>query len=60
MDSSTEKIPSAEAPAHFTGLKLGKIKTVAAGIPAVMISAQHILKEAGALRGMKALLKLNQ
>jgi len=57
---SSEKIPAAEAPAHFTGLKLGKIKTVAAGIPAVMISAQHILKETGALRGMKALLKLNQ
>ncbi|HEU4554341.1 MAG TPA: FdhF/YdeP family oxidoreductase [Chitinophaga sp.] len=60
MDNSTEKIPSAEGPAEFTGLRLSKPKDVAAGLPAVMVSAQHILKEAGALRGMKALLKLNQ
>jgi len=52
--------PAAENPTRFTGLKLGKAKTTAAGVPAVLISAQHILKEAGALRGMKALLKLNQ
>lgn len=52
--------PAAENPALFTGLKLGKPKTTAAGIPAVLVSAQHILHEAGALRGLKALLKLNQ
>lgn len=52
--------PAAENPTRFTGLKLGKAKTTAAGVPAVFISAQHILKEAGALRGLKALLKLNQ
>jgi molybdopterin-dependent oxidoreductase alpha subunit len=52
--------PAAENPTRFTGLRLGKAKTTAAGVPAVFISAQHILKEAGALRGMKALLKLNQ
>ncbi|HEY0608738.1 MAG TPA: hypothetical protein VGD35_03755, partial [Chitinophaga sp.] len=52
--------PAAENPTHFTGLKLGKAKTIAAGVPAVLISAQHILKEAGAIRGLKALLKLNQ
>lgn len=52
--------PAAENPALFTGLKLGKPKTAAAGIPAVLVSAQHILHEAGALRGLKALLKLNQ
>jgi molybdopterin-dependent oxidoreductase alpha subunit len=55
-----DKQPSAENPTRFTGLKLGKPKTVAAGVPAVLISARHILEEAGALRGMKALLKLNQ
>ncbi|WP_298735111.1 FdhF/YdeP family oxidoreductase [uncultured Chitinophaga sp.] len=52
--------PAAENPTGFTGLKLGKAKTTAAGVPAVLISAQHILKEAGAFRGLKALLKLNQ
>lgn len=52
--------PSAENPSRFTGLKLGKPKTVAAGLPAVLVSARHILEEAGAARGLKALLKLNQ
>ncbi|KAA2238467.1 FdhF/YdeP family oxidoreductase [Chitinophaga agrisoli] len=59
MDTKAQ-IPAAENPLHFTGLKLSKPKTVAAGLPAVMVSARHILQEAGALRGMKALLKLNQ
>ncbi|GAA0562705.1 FdhF/YdeP family oxidoreductase [Chitinophaga japonensis] len=52
--------PAAENPERFTGLKLSKPKTVAAGLPAVLVSARHILAEAGALRGMKALLQLNQ
>ena len=53
--------PNAENPEKFTGkLRLTKIKTSAAGIPAVLWSARHILNEMGAARGFKALAKLNQ
>lgn len=48
-------------PEHFTGhVRLGKPQTIAAGIPAVLSSARHILHEMDAIRGIKALLKLNQ
>lgn len=54
-------IPNAENPAAFTGsIKLGKPKTTAAGIPAVIYSAKHILQEMDAFRGLKALAQLNQ
>jgi len=53
--------PNAENPEEFTGkIKLGKPKTTAAGIPAVISSFKHILEEMDAARGMQALLKLNQ
>lgn len=52
---------ASQNPEHFTGhVRLGKPKTVAAGIPAVLSSASHLLQEMDAIRGMKALLKLNQ
>ncbi|SEW46698.1 oxidoreductase alpha (molybdopterin) subunit [Chitinophaga sp. YR573] len=54
-------VPNAENPEKFTGdLRLGKPKTTAAGIPAVISSAKHILEEMDAARGFKALIKLNQ
>jgi molybdopterin-dependent oxidoreductase alpha subunit len=54
-------IPNAENPEKFTGdIKLGKPKTTAAGIPAVVSSARHILEEMNPARGLKALSKLNQ
>ncbi|MEO8086199.1 MAG: FdhF/YdeP family oxidoreductase [Bacteroidota bacterium] len=56
----SSEIPSSENPSRFTGLKLAKPKTVAAGIPAVIESASHILSEMGLTRGLKALNKLNQ
>jgi molybdopterin-dependent oxidoreductase alpha subunit len=60
MDQHNNTDPS-QNPEHFTGhVRLGKPKTVAAGIPAVISSARHILHEMDAIRGMKALLKLNQ
>ncbi len=52
--------PLAENPGTFTGLKLGPLKKMAAGIPAVASSMKHILAEAGLIRGWKALNKLNQ
>src|SRR5436190_7540075 len=50
----------AENPEQFTGLGRNKIMKVAAGMGAVISSAKMILKEAGFLRGLKALLHLNK
>lgn len=52
--------PNPENPEEFLHLKLTKPKVVAAGIPAVISSAQHILNEMDPVRGFKALLKVNQ
>ncbi|MGN6476358.1 MAG: hypothetical protein ACTHKV_03970, partial [Flavipsychrobacter sp.] len=52
--------PNAENPETFKGIKLGKPKDVAAGIPAVISSAKHVFGEMDVARGMKALLALNQ
>jgi molybdopterin-dependent oxidoreductase alpha subunit len=58
---SNENTDTSQNPEHFTGhIRLGKPKTAAAGLPAVISSVKHILQEMDALRGMKALLKLNQ
>ena len=50
----------AENPEDFTGLKMGNIKKVAAGIPAVVSSFEKVVSEAGLGRGMKALWNLNK
>lgn len=55
-ENSTPEI----TPEAFTGLKRGKIAKAAAGMKAVVSTAEMTLREAGAVRGMKALLKLNQ
>lgn len=55
-----DKTPKEENPEEFTGLEISSVKITAAGLPAVLSSAKHILKETGALRGLKALSKLNQ
>ncbi|MBC8153778.1 MAG: FdhF/YdeP family oxidoreductase [Bacteroidetes bacterium] len=50
----------AQPPEAFTGLKLGKPATVAAGVTAVLKSMAYSWSEAGVGRGTQALLKLNQ
>lgn len=50
----------AQNPEDFTGLKLGKIKKHAAGVPAVAIAFKKVMEEAGFGRGMKALFHLNK
>ena len=50
----------AENPEQFTGLKRNNIMKVAAGMGAVVSSAKMIFKEAGFLRGLKALRHLNK
>ncbi|MBX3252949.1 MAG: FdhF/YdeP family oxidoreductase [Chitinophagaceae bacterium] len=60
-NTSTESQRSnPENPESFEGLKVTAPKTVAAGVPAVISSVKHILSEMDPLRGMKALLKVNQ
>lgn len=60
MTEEKKDIPAAENPETFTGLKLGPPLKVAAGIPAVVQSFKHVFGEAGILRGLKALNKLNK
>lgn len=59
-NTQQNKTPNAENPEDFTGLKLSKPKEMAAGMPAVVSSAKHILSEMSPLRGWKALAALNQ
>ncbi len=58
--SEEQKIPNAENPEIFTGLRLTKPSTVAAGIPAVLSSARHVFGAMNMARGLKALFALNQ
>lgn len=60
MEDEKGYLPNAENPEDFTGLKLGKIKTTAAGIPAVLSSFKMVISEAGLIRGNKALFYLNK
>ena len=60
MNEEKNNIPSAENPESFTGLSLGPLQKVAAGVPAVVSSFKHVFAEAGFFRGLKALNKLNK
>ena len=53
-------LPHAENPERFTGLRLGEVADVAAGLPAVASSMRHVFGEMGLARGFNALLQLNQ
>lgn len=60
MNDKDQHLPHAENPEEFTGLELSEPKDVAAGMPAVLSSAKHILSEMGVGRGWKSLFSLNQ
>lgn len=51
---------NSENPEELTGIHIAKPKIVAAGIPAVLSSAQHMLNEMGPVRAFRALNALNQ
>jgi molybdopterin-dependent oxidoreductase alpha subunit len=57
--SETNK-PNPENPEEFLDIKLTDPKKAAAGVPAVVSSMKHIIAEVGAVRGLKALAKVNQ
>ena len=50
----------AENPEQLTNLHTGHIKTKAVGLPAIVSSFRHVFGEAGIVRGLKALSKVNQ
>ncbi|WP_118952627.1 FdhF/YdeP family oxidoreductase [Taibaiella helva] len=60
MEEELSALPDAENPEEFTGLKLGRIKKTAAGVPAVLSAFKMMLSEAGLFRGNKALSHLNK
>jgi molybdopterin-dependent oxidoreductase alpha subunit len=60
MMTEKDQGPQPENPETLTGLRRTDISKVAAGIPAVVSAIKTMVKEAGAKRGMKALLQLNQ
>src|SRR6202046_5125760 len=59
MDSN-EKEPAAKNPEELTDLKISDPKKWAAGLHGVTAALSDVFKEAGPIRGMKALFKMNQ
>ena len=59
-DNKINQIPNPENPEQLSDGKIGNPKTVAAGIPGVLAAASHVLSEMNPVRGIQALLKLNQ
>jgi molybdopterin-dependent oxidoreductase alpha subunit len=51
---------AAENPEQFNDLTVGRLKKAAAGIPAIVESFKHTFEQAGVVRGLKALNKLNK
>ncbi len=47
-------------PVTLTGLKLGKVQEIAAGMPAVTSSFKHVKAEIGLFEGLKVLQQVNQ
>ena len=59
-DQPPQPAPEALCPEEFTGLKLSKPKTAAAGATAVVVSLGHVFGTAGIRHGLRALTTLNQ
>ncbi len=58
--SKPSQTPNAENPEKLIDLKVTEPKKWAAGVPAVVAAFEDILKETGPVRGMRALLSMNQ
>jgi molybdopterin-dependent oxidoreductase alpha subunit len=55
-----ERAVSAQPPEERTRPRLGEVKKVAGGIPAVVHALRHVIGEAGLIRGSRLMLRLNQ
>jgi molybdopterin-dependent oxidoreductase alpha subunit len=60
MSDQEKQQPSPEGPEQLSHLKVTEAKTWAAGIPGVIAAMSDVFAEAGAVRGLKALSKMNQ
>lgn len=60
MSEKEKNIPAEQNPETFSGLRTGPVAEVAAGKTAVVQALKHVLGEAGAVRGIQALSRLNQ
>ena len=60
MSEHNHDNPNSENPEKFTGLQLSHPKQAAAGVEAILVSAKHVLAEMDPVRGVRALLGLNQ
>lgn len=60
MKEEMDQQPAAENPAELSGLKLKEPKKSAAGMPGVVAAMNDVFKETGPVRGLKALLYMNQ
>jgi len=59
-ESDSKSAIRVEPPEAHTGIKLGKPKQKAAGLPAVLSSLKHIFTQTGVKKGVEAMAKLNQ
>jgi molybdopterin-dependent oxidoreductase alpha subunit len=55
-----DNAPSPLTSTEFTGLRTSQGSHAAGGVPAVLSSMKHLYAEAGAVRGAKTILRLNQ
>jgi molybdopterin-dependent oxidoreductase alpha subunit len=60
MSDQEKGQPSPETPEQLSHLKVSEAKKWAAGIPGVMAAMSDVFSEAGVLRGLKGLSKMNQ
>ncbi|GAE65793.1 FdhF/YdeP family oxidoreductase [Chryseobacterium indologenes] len=60
IEKEISKEPNAENPFSLLDLKLTHVEKAAAGIPAVMAAFSDLFEEKAPIRGMRALLKMNQ
>ena len=59
-DANKKNARVTETPVKREELRLGKVKKVAAGVPALFATAKAVLREAGLWRGLKALRHVNR
>jgi molybdopterin-dependent oxidoreductase alpha subunit len=59
-EGSGNETPYAQAPVETDQIKIGPASRVAAGLPAILETAEYALKEPGLIRGINALAHLNQ
>jgi molybdopterin-dependent oxidoreductase alpha subunit len=60
MSDQEKQQPTPEGPEQLSDLKLTKAKTWAAGVPGVVAALKDVFAEAGVVRGLKGLSKMNQ